>query len=232
MCSSQPAIAIKFVVIEAILADQFGIFRAAAAHAVTHVEDDQAIAPVSQISQAIFYLQVVQITSAGHRSHFCVQGDDGRILGLPACNFFGMFGVLKINDAQRAGGVVSQIYVVPVDVRAVHAAADGGRVFGENFQMGSVGGVKENNSILAVGRAFASEDSDAFVGRGADVIDQARIYFEGVEELGICGIGNVVDKKLVGNCRKVGVMTDDPFLRHLQVGHGNSRDDLEIALHV
>src|SRR5580700_8780833 len=36
----QPAVSIKLVMVEVILADQFGILRAAAGHAVAHIEDD------------------------------------------------------------------------------------------------------------------------------------------------------------------------------------------------
>ncbi len=68
MRARQPAVAVKLVVVEAVLADQFRILRTAAGHAVAHIEDDQPISPVRQIGKAIFHLQVVQIAAAGERS--------------------------------------------------------------------------------------------------------------------------------------------------------------------
>src|ERR1022692_1429483 len=99
VCAGQPTVSIKLVVVEVVLADQLGILRGAPAHAIADIEDDQSIAPVGQIGQPIFHLEVVQITPAGHRSALGVNGDDGRILSLPACDLLGMFRILEINDA-------------------------------------------------------------------------------------------------------------------------------------
>ncbi len=135
MSARQPAVAVKFVVVEMVLADQLGILRAASGHAVAHIEDDQSISPVREIGEPILHLQVVQITAAGHGSVLGFHADDRRILRFPARNFLGMFHILKIDDAQRARGIVGKVNVVTIDVGAVHAAADRRRVFGKNFQM-------------------------------------------------------------------------------------------------
>src|SRR5271163_2690028 len=110
-----------------------------------------------------------------------------------------MLHILKINNAHRSGGIVGEVNVVAINVGAVHATRDRGRVFGKNFQMRSVGGVEENDSVLAVGRAFASEHADFFVRRGADVVNDAGIDLESVEQLGVRGISDVVDENFVGD---------------------------------
>src|SRR5690348_7339201 len=128
--SGEPAVSVKLVMIEVILGDELGILRAAAGHPVAHIENHETIAPVGEIGEAVLYLQVVQITSARHGSDLGVDGDDGGIFGLPAGDFLGMFHVLKIDDAQRAGRIVGNVGVMSVNVGAVDAAGDGRSVFG------------------------------------------------------------------------------------------------------
>src|SRR5580704_4556025 len=130
MRTRQPTISIQFVMVEVVLADQLGILRAAAAHAVAHIEDDQSISPVRQVSQAVFHLQVMQVPSAGHRSVHRVNADGGRILRFPARHFLGMFRILKINDAERSRGIVGDVYVVAINVGAMHSTRDRRRIFG------------------------------------------------------------------------------------------------------
>ncbi len=158
--------------------------------------------------------------------------DDGRILRFPAGDLLRMFQILKIDDAQRSCSVVGDVDVVAINVGAVHAAGDGRRVFGKNFQMRRIGGVEENDSVLAVRSALAGEYSDFFVRRGADVVDDAGVHFEGVEQFGIRGIGDVVDENFIRDGGKVGVVADNPLFRHLQVGHGDVGHDFNLALHV
>src|SRR5271167_2190865 len=218
--------------VEVVLADQLGILRAASGHAVTDIEDDQSITPVREIGETVFHLQVVQITPAGHRAVLGFHADGGGILRLPARDFFRMFHILKINHAHRARGIVGEIHVVTIDVGAVHAAADRRGVFGKNFQMRRVGGVEENDSVFAVGRSFAGEYSDFFVRSGADVVNQAGVYFESVEKLGIGGIGDVVDENFIRDGAEVGVVSDNPLFRHLQIRHGSVGYNFHIAFHI
>src|SRR5579859_4999873 len=110
-----------------------------------------------------------------------------------------MLHILKIDDAQRSGRIVGDVNVMSVYVGAVHAAGDGGGVFGENLEMRRIGGIEEDDAVLAVGRALAGEDANLFVRRGADVVDDAGVDLERVEQLGIGGIGNVVNEHFVGN---------------------------------
>src|ERR1700693_2270936 len=67
--SGEPAVAVEFVMIEFVLRDKLRMFRAAAFHAVADVEDNQAITPVSKICKTIFYVQIVKVAPARHRSH-------------------------------------------------------------------------------------------------------------------------------------------------------------------
>src|SRR5580692_9022437 len=57
--AGQPAVAVKLVMVEAVLAHQLGILRAPAGHAVAHIEDDQSVSPVGEIGEAVLHLQVV-----------------------------------------------------------------------------------------------------------------------------------------------------------------------------
>ena len=104
--------------IEVILAYELGIFGTSSCHAIADVENDQSIAPVGEISETVFDLQIVEITAAGHRSLFGVNADDGGILRFPASHLFGMFRILEIDNAQRSRRVVGDVDVVSINVRA------------------------------------------------------------------------------------------------------------------
>ncbi len=62
--AGEPAVAVKLVMIKAKLADELRVFRTAAFHPVADVENDQSVAPVGEIGQAVFDLQIVQIAPA------------------------------------------------------------------------------------------------------------------------------------------------------------------------
>src|SRR3984957_16230577 len=64
--SSEPTVAIEFVMIEFVLRHQLRMFRAAAFHAVADVEDNQAITPVGKVRQAILHVQIVEVAPARH----------------------------------------------------------------------------------------------------------------------------------------------------------------------
>ena len=154
------------------------------------------------------------------------------IFRLPAGHFLGMLRVLEVDDAQRSGGIVGEIDVVAIDVSAVHAAAHGRGVFGKHLEMRGVGGIEEHDTVFAVRSPFAGEDADFLVGRGADVVDEARIDFERVEQFGTRRIGYVVHEQLVSDRGEIGVMTDDPLFGHLEIGHRDVRDHFNLALNV
>ena len=231
MRSRQPAVAVKFVVIEVILADQFGILRTTSSHAVADVEDDQPVAPVGEVCNAIFDLQVVQIATTRHRSHLGIQRDHRRVFHLEPRNLLGMLRVLKINDAQRARRIVGKIHVMTVDVSAVHPAADRRRVLGEHLQMRGVRSVEEDDAVLAVGRSLAREDTNLLVRRGADVVDEPCIDLQRIEQFGICRIGDVIDEEFVSNRGEIGVVADDPLFRHHHIRHGHVGHDFDFSLH-
>ena len=107
-----------------------------------------------------------------------------------------MFRVLKVDNSERASRIVGEVYVVPIHVSAVYAAADRRRVFGKNFQMAGIGSVQKNDPVFSIGSSLAGEHANFFVGRGADVVNQAGIDFQSVQQFGVGGIGDIVDEKL------------------------------------
>src|SRR5437016_7077487 len=129
MRAGEPAIAVKLVVIETKLADELRMLGTPAFDSRAHVENDQTIVPVSEISEPVFNLKIVQITAANLFAFFGANHRGRRILSLPARDFLRIFHVRKIDYAQRPGGIVSQVNVMSVDECAVHAAGNGRGVF-------------------------------------------------------------------------------------------------------
>src|SRR5207237_8349348 len=65
--SCKPAWAVKFGVVESKLADELGIFRTAALDAFPHIQDDETILPITQISQSVNDLNIVQVAAPNLR---------------------------------------------------------------------------------------------------------------------------------------------------------------------
>jgi len=177
MRAGDPAGTVEFVVIKMIAGNQLRMLRAAALDAVADIEDDDAVAPISKIGETVDDLKIVKIT-ASHGETAARFGGNGNlhrslagIFKLPASHFLWIFHIGEIDDAHGASSVVGEIDVMRIDVRTVHAAGDGGGVFGENFGMEGIGGVQEDDAVFAIGCALASDDTDFAIGSDADVID-------------------------------------------------------------
>src|SRR3984893_18048020 len=203
------------------------MFGAAALEAIAHIENDDAVAPVSEIGETILDLQIVQITTGG-RDAFAFRQSDLHLAGafdLPARNLLGIFYVGEIDDPHGAGCIVGEVDVMGIDVGTMDAAGDRGGVFGNNLWMHGVAGVEKNNSILAIGGAFAGNHADFPVGGDADIVDQAGVDLERIGGLRVGGIGNVEDVEFLADGGKISVVAPNPFLGELFVfGHGVADD--------
>src|SRR6202011_554190 len=122
--AGEPTVSGKLEVIVFVLGDEFRMLWRTAPDAVTDVEDYKAIAPVGEIDKPIHHLEVMEETAARKHAVNGLDGD-GSGVGLPARYFFRVLGILKVDDAQGAGGVVIQVDIVSVDVGAVDSAGDG-----------------------------------------------------------------------------------------------------------
>src|SRR5262245_16365744 len=100
MRSCYPSVAVQLTVIETQLADEPRVFRAAAFDAAADIEYHQAVTPVCEISQSVFNLNVVQVTSFRELS----AGDTAldfrpTSFGLPPRDLFRILHVLEIDYA-------------------------------------------------------------------------------------------------------------------------------------
>ena len=120
-----------------------------------------------------------------------------------------------------------------VDKGAMDAAGDSLGVFGKNFGMGRISQIEKNNTVFAVGCAFARKDADFSVRSGAEVIDHARIEWERIHFNRLRRIRNVVNPQAAGDDRRhIGVVTDDPLFRRLEFFLRCASNDLEFANHI
>ena len=100
MGAREPAVAVKLVVVKMQLTYQLRMFRAASLHAVANVENHQAVAPIGEISETIFDLQIMQVATnkfavaarRGYRCRYCASD-------FPTRHFFRMLHVREINHA-------------------------------------------------------------------------------------------------------------------------------------
>src|SRR5215216_3596676 len=143
MCTGQPAIAIELVVVEAELTHKLRTLRTSAFQSRADVENHQSIVPVSEIREAILYVDIVNVSPGYCFPFVCADGCSKRILSLPARYFFRVLDVREIDHAQRAGRVIGEVNVVLVDKRTMNAAGDGCRVFRNQFWMCWIGRVVE-----------------------------------------------------------------------------------------
>src|SRR5579864_2297112 len=114
----------------------------------------------------------MQVAAARHRSHLGIQRDNRWVLYLKSRNFLRMLRVLEIDDTHRAGRIIGEIDIMTIDIGAVHAAANRGRVLREHLQMRGIGSVEEDDAVLAIGRSLPREDAYLLVRRGADVVNK------------------------------------------------------------
>ena len=108
-----------------------------------------------------------------------------------------MLHICEINYPHGTRGVVSQVNVVTVDERAVNTARNRLGVFRNWLGMRGIRGVEKGDAVPAVGRAFARDDQNPPVSRGADVIDQSRIDLDRVGLFRMGRIRDVVNQQIV-----------------------------------
>src|SRR5687768_9702974 len=99
MRAREPAIAVKLVVIKTQLTDKLWVFRAAALDAGADVKNHQAVVPISEISQAILHLEIVQITPGGRLGFFSTNESGVLRFGLPTRDLLRILYVREIDDA-------------------------------------------------------------------------------------------------------------------------------------
>src|SRR6185503_9897655 len=110
--------------IKAQLTYKLWVFGAAALDAISNVENDQAIAPIGEIGQSVFDLQIMQVTTndftiainGSNRGRYCAGN-------FPTGHFFRMLYISEINYAHRARRVIRQVHIMPVDERAMDASS-------------------------------------------------------------------------------------------------------------
>ena len=160
MRARKPAVPVEFVVIKTKLADELRMLGTAAFQPRANIQNYQAVMPVSEISQPVFDVEIVQVAANHFFALLGANRGSGWILSLPARDFFWIFHVGKIDHAHRSGRVVGQVNVVAVDKGAVHAAGNRRGVFRNQFRMRRVGSVIERNAVLAIRCAFARDDQN------------------------------------------------------------------------
>ena len=159
----------------------------AALHPVAHVENHESVVPVRQIGEAVGDHHVVQVASGL------------RLLGLPARDLLGVVRIADVDHPQRSRGVVRDVGVALVDVGAVHAAAHGLRVLGDRLGVAGVGGIEDDDTVLAVRGALAGEHAVLAVLRRHHVVDDARIGEHRVGDLRMRGVADVDRVHAVGD---------------------------------
>src|SRR5215217_255603 len=131
MRAGQPAVSVEFVVIETQLTDELRMFGAPAFNSRADVENHQTITPVSEICQAIFDVEIMNVTSRYLFAFLRADHAGKRILGLPSCYFLRVLNVFEIDHAHRAGCVIGEINISVVNECAMNAAGYSCRVFGK-----------------------------------------------------------------------------------------------------
>src|ERR1043165_3833944 len=116
-----------------------------------------------------------------------------------------------------------------VDKSTVNTARDGCCVFGDQFRMSRVRRVVESNTVLSIRRTFARDHENLAVGCRRDVVDETRIDFDRVRQFWICGIGDVIDEKPIGDRRIISIVADDPLFRTLKLLERSATHDFDFA---
>ena len=116
--------------------------RATALHAVPDVEDDEPVVPVGEIGEPVHYHHVVQV-AAGFG-----------LLRLPAGDLLRVDGIPEVDHAERACGVVGDVGVPLVDVRAVHPTRHRLGVLGHGLGVAGVARVEDDDPVPTIGRAL------------------------------------------------------------------------------
>ena len=98
--------------------------------------------------------------------------------------------------------------------------------------MRRIGSVIERDAVFAVRGAFARDDQNLAIGSGADIVDQARIYFHRVGQFRMRRIRNVIDQKPIRERRVVSIVADDPFFSALKFFEWRAAYDFEVAFDI
>src|SRR5262249_27365260 len=116
MRAGQPAGAVQLEIVEMNLTDELRVRRAAAANPRADVENDETVAPIAHVQQTVLRIDIVEIPSADLVASFryfdCARE---RLVHLPSRDFPRIVHLGEVDNAQRAGGIVSQVDIVSVD---------------------------------------------------------------------------------------------------------------------
>ena len=147
-----------------VLGDQLRVLRAAALHPVPDVEDHQPVVPIAQIGQPILHVDVVDVIPrlAGRR--------------LPARHLPRLIGIADVDHPERAGRIVGEIDVAPVDERAVHAAGHRLGELRDRLGMRRILEGEDHDPVLPGGRILPGEHAVLAVLGGHDVVDVPRVH--------------------------------------------------------
>src|SRR5258706_6346169 len=119
---------------------------------VPNIENNRAMAPVSEIRQPVDNLQVVEIAARHRKTAALFRGKRNShlpgTLHLPARHFFGILHVGKIDYPHGASGVISEIHIMKINKSAMHAPGDRSWVFRRNFGMHGVGSARKTDSVF------------------------------------------------------------------------------------
>src|SRR6185503_2958346 len=151
----QPAVAGQLIVIETKLTNQLRTLGTAAFQTSADVEYHQTVVPVSEISQTIFNLKIVNVTSGYLIAFFGFDRGGHLRLGLPARDLFRVLHVLEIDHAHRTRRIVCQVNVMTVDERTVNPTADSGRVFRDELRVRGIRRVVKRDPVLSIRRLLA-----------------------------------------------------------------------------
>src|SRR6267143_96419 len=121
------------------------MFGAASLDAFANVKNYQTIAPVSEISEAILDLQIVEVTT----DNFAIAATGCNCCShlardFPARYFFRILHVGKIDNTHRTSRIVGQVNIVTVDKSTMNAAGDRFGVFGNWLRMRGIGSVEKS----------------------------------------------------------------------------------------
>ena len=111
--SNRLDVTIQRIQVVLVLRDELRVLRAASLDAVADVENHQTLVPVAQVGQPVLHIDVVHVVSG-------LVGP-----GLPPGHLPRLVRIPDVDHPKRAGRVVGEIHVAPVDEGAVHTTGDG-----------------------------------------------------------------------------------------------------------
>ena len=146
------------------LRNELRVLRTASLDAVADVENHQALIPVAQVGEPVFHIDVVHV----------VAGFVGP--GLPPGHLPRLVRIADVDHPKRAGRVVGQIDVAPVDEGTVHTTGDRLGELRDRLGMRRVLEREYDDPILAGGGVLPGEHAVLAVLGGHHVVDGARVH--------------------------------------------------------